>query len=222
MLKYFDAHCHLEQNEPQTTGVGRIINAACYSDWGSVADLAFGDTFGAIGIHPWHISDLPNDWDMQLRNMLVQNSDLMVGEIGLDKHRPNIQEQISVFTRQLEIACELQRGVHIHSVGTLGKIVEILDDYCNTLPPFILFHRYSGGISQMTHLSERYHAYFSYNSVVNMERLRLTPVNRILSETDSVAGLEISLVADMLADAIGVGAETFVQNAERMLGKCHD
>lgn len=219
MLKYFDAHCHLENISAPETGVGRIINAARYSDWPFVVAGVSLYTYGAIGIHPWYISELPNDWDARLYDTLVQNPDLMVGEIGLDKHRPDIQGQTSVFIRQLEIAHSLGRGVHVHSTGTLNRITEILDSCRNVLPPFILFHRYSGSASQMVRLSEKYNAYFSFCDASAINRSGSVPTGRILSETDSIPGTVISVVAENLAAALDTDTSTFVRNAARMLGK---
>ncbi len=185
MQKYFDAHCHLNNADiPQNIAV--INNATKISEWARTVELATAHPriFGAIGVHPWYISDLPNDWDAQLRNLLIANPNIMVGEIGLDKYYPNMDIQSDIFSRQLEIAGELARGVHVHCVGAWDKLLHILKKHKSKLPPFILFHRYSGNPTDIARLANEYNAYFSYCDV-RSKTIAYTPHDRILIETDS-------------------------------------
>ena len=100
MPKYIDAHCHTE-NIP---AISAIVNSAKIADWGRVSELSKNGPYGAIGVHPWYVSDLPNNWGRLLEKYLLENPQLMVGEIGLDKHKPNMDFQMSVFEHQLKIA----------------------------------------------------------------------------------------------------------------------
>ena len=146
MQKYFDAHCHITEFVDIPENIGAITNATRISEWDITIDMACSHShiFGAIGIHPWYVSDLPNDWDMQLYDLLIKKPNIMVGEIGLDAHRPDIATQTDVFVRQFEIAADLSRGVHVHCVGAWDKMQHVLKSHRSHLPPFILFHRYSG------------------------------------------------------------------------------
>ncbi len=217
MLKFFDAHCHLTNtNVPEYMGC--INNAARISDWGAVIQSTrHPNVYGAIGIHPWYVLGLPAGWDMQMYELLRDNPELMVGEIGLHKGRTDIETQTSVFVRQLEIAIELKRGVHIHCVGMWDTMRRILDSFGPKQPPFILFHRFSGQISDIANIAERYNAFFSYRGDVDTGRITNTPLHRILVESDTDNVQNVIVAAHNIAAQYNMDEATFVNNAIRML-----
>ncbi len=217
MLNFFDAHCHLtDTNIPKHMGC--INNAAQMSEWEPVINSArHPNIFGAIGIHPWYVSELPSDWDAQMYQLLRDNPDLMVGEIGLHKGRTDIETQTSVFVRQLEIAAELNRGIHVHCVGTWDKMRKILDTLGPKRPPFILFHRFSGPISDIANIAERYNAFFSYQGDTDVGRILNTPRNRILVESDSHNVQDVVECAYNIASLRNEDETIFANNAIRML-----
>lgn len=215
MIKYLDAHCHLLDGDiPADIGV--ITNATNPTEWGRVIALVKTHTnvFGAIGIHPWYIGNLPPDWDTYMYDLLSQNPDIMVGEIGLDKHKPDMDTQISVFERQLEIAHELQRGIHVHCVGAWNHILQIFKSHRSKIPPFVLFHRYNGNPKDIERLAHDYNAYFSYHQICP-ELMDATPSTRMFLETDSTAPEQIvaftNTVATLYPDC------NFYNNMQRML-----
>lgn len=219
MPKYIDAHCHAKA----APTVGAIVNAAQITDWGRVTDLAVDGVFGAVGVHPWYISGLPTDWPQQLRKTLIDNPDLMVGEIGLDKHKPDMELQISVFKGQLLLAHELGRGVSLHCVGAWERMAHILKMHQNKLPQFILAHGYNGPINQIQKFADSYNMYFSYGprEIANPARILETPHNRILAETDSTDPSNIVDVVNAIADILSVDrtemADIIYDNTIRML-----
>ncbi len=195
MSQYIDAHCHILTNSEMRTaharGVWRfIVNATRPADWGAVVELARrDDVVGAIGVHPWYVSKISDGWDVDLINLLVANPDLMVGEIGLDKNRPDMELQVSVFCRQMQIAHDLHRVAHVHCVGAWGKMLDVLRGI--ELPPAIVFHAFSGAVEFVPELVEM-GAYFSFGvGISNNARVRLhgavrtVPVARILVESDA-------------------------------------
>ena len=194
-MKYIDAHCHIltdaQMRDAVLHGVGRfIVNATRPADWDAVVDLArCDDVYGAVGVHPWFVSELRDGWDGMLINALGANPNLMVGEIGLDKNRPDMELQESVFCRQLQIACDLNRVAHIHCVGVWGRMIDILRGV--ELPPAMVFHAFSGAPELVPELVEM-NAYFSFGvSVADSTRARLraavavVPSSRILVESDA-------------------------------------
>jgi len=210
MSQYIDAHCHvldtLQMRNAMARGVGRfIMNATRPSDWNAVIKISMDDgVLGAIGVHPWYVADLPLGWDDDLIKLLADNSHLMVGEIGLDKNRPDMEKQISVFARQLQIAHNLGRVAHIHVVGAWGKIMGILRE--NKLPPAMVFHAFSGSVEIMHELTKM-GAYFSFGWGVvdarheNMRALVASvPENRILVESDAPDGTMPDKIPDIVAE----------------------
>ena len=73
MLQYIDAHCHLSET-PADINVGAIYNAARQSDWMNI--IAITDVqkniFGAIGVHPWYVSDIPVIGNLNYINCCVK------------------------------------------------------------------------------------------------------------------------------------------------------
>lgn len=198
MPKYIDAHCHIitpeQMQNAMSCGVGRfVINATRPADWSAVTDLANNDNvYGAIGIHPWFVANLDDDWSGRLIDLLQQNTGLMVGEIGLDKNHDLFDIQESVFRRGLEIAHDMKRIAHIHCVGTWGKMMDVLRSV--DLPPAMVFHAFSGAAELIPELVQK-GAYFSFGlAVCDTKRTKLresvavVPENRILVESDAPDG----------------------------------
>ena len=143
MQKYIDAHCHISDSTCLTE-VGAIFNAAKPSDWATVSKISDKEKniYGAIGVHPWYISDLSVGWQSELSDLLKQNPELMVGEIGLDKFHNDMSRQMDVFIAQLNIACALNRGVCVHCVGAYDKrMVAFQKSLCKFIPDLVCFLR---------------------------------------------------------------------------------
>ena len=188
---YTDTHCHIDSKTNTPEILGRIYNATCESDWDTAISISENDddmNFAAIGIHPWKISTASQDWMTEMNNILAAHPNLMVGEIGLDKFKPDMPRQIEIFTTQLEIAARTRRPVQIHCVGAWDKILHILKVHEKSLPPAIIAHAYSGNENQIEYLATRYNMYFSYSGQSNENansRIAATPMPRILTESDS-------------------------------------
>lgn len=223
MAKYFDAHCHLPK-VPYTGTVSAIFNSARIDDWLHIANVQWG----AIGVHPWYIDNLPSDWIANMERILTDNADLMVGEIGLDSHHPELEKQIDVFTAQLDVAAHLSRLAHIHCVGAWDEMLGVFNARpSHKMPPRILFHSFSGPADQIKHVADKYNAYFSYGARAlkterGLARIKSTPLNRLLIESDSdnpESVIEITkLVATLLNIDITEFADIIYNNAIRMIG----
>lgn len=190
-MKYLDAHCHILPDAAKCGVGGFIINATSPDDWATVLNkVERQNVFGAIGVHPWCARNVCSGWDTKLIELLENNSKIMVGEIGLDKTRPDIKSQESVFRRQLQIAHDLGRVVHIHCVDAWGLCMEILRG-CQ-LPPAMLFHCFSGSVEIMRELAQM-NAYFSFGAAICDDKkyakmrtaVMYAPKNRILAESDA-------------------------------------
>ena len=219
-MKYIDAHCHIlsdaEMRAAMARGVERfVVNGTRPADWGAVVELSNRDNvYGAIGVHPWFVSDWSDNVENQLCEMLRQSPQLMVGEIGLDKNRPDMEPQEIVFSRQLQIAHDCGRVAHIHCVGAWGKMMEILRD--SKLPPAMVFHAFSGAPDLVSELVKM-GAYFSFgHAVCDMRYAKMravvacVPENRILVESDAPDVCTPDTIPDAVAEIAvlrGVNAE---------------
>ncbi len=224
MQKYIDAHCHISDSM-YLTEVGAIFNAAKPSDWATVSKISDKEKniYGAIGVHPWYISDLSVGWQSELSDLLKQNPELMVGEIGLDKFHNDMSRQMDVFIAQLNIACALNRGVCVHCVGAYDKLQHIMKGTRSVLPRFLLLHGYSGGVQDIKKMAEKYNVYFSYGArnLRNANRILATPLDRILAETDDDTPTEIINVVNRIAGILNIApdkmADIIYKNTIRML-----
>ncbi len=212
-MTYTDAHCHLlDKNEfdmAKTAGINQIIcNATNPKDWQNV--LAVKNVIHAIGIHPWYVSDLPENVISDLENLLVSNIDVHIGEIGLDKCKNDFYKQEELFILQLELAEKLKRPVHVHCVRAWGEMLPILKGHKDLK---YLFHGFSGD-KNIIHFLSDYNAYFSVNRT---SKIPLIPTDRLLIESDAPDGLPSPANLPFLYMQLGVNAEQINQNFQRFL-----
>ena len=209
IMKYVDAHCHLNVGQTLTQDVDiAITNAAQVSEWQKIITLAQNNKiWGAIGVHPWYISNLADGWTENMQCMLAKNPELMVGEIGLDKNYPDMQTQIFVFQEQLKIANDMKRIAHVHCVGAWDKILATIS---KIQPYAIVFHAFDTSPDIIQQLL-RYNSYFSFGTAVcnpNRTRvhnaLRSMPRNRILSESDSDNPATVIGVVQKMSEILSV------------------
>ncbi|WP_037586847.1 TatD family hydrolase [Stenoxybacter acetivorans] len=133
----FDTHCHLTHPplfhrlpeilaEARTCGVSYFLSAAADTDdWENLIALAAqpthqNDIYIALGLHPWFIDRLPENVFNRLDQVLQQQPQALVGEIGLDFHRAadeiSQRQQQFVFETQLDLAKTHRRAAVIHNV----------------------------------------------------------------------------------------------------------
>lgn len=207
-MKYFDAHCHDYKISPNV--IGAIVNATYEENWETVIASQSKNVIGAIGIHPWHVKNVCDGWGVRLRNTLLDNPDLMVGEIGLDNSRGDMELQESVFIAQLKIANELKRVANIHCVHAWDKMLGII----KTVPdiPAFVFHAFSGNSDIIKQLPSN--SYFSYgmeivrnNTTKSRERIIATPNNRLLVETDDATPDNLHLIVALIAEIKKLSSE---------------
>lgn len=235
-MNYVDAHCHLISDDAIKSALrcgvdGFICCAVGPHDWGRVADIAGANAcvWPAFGVHPWYIDNLPDSWDVRLREILAMNPKYMVGEIGLDKNRPDMPTQINVFKTQMEIAAKMGRAAHIHCVGAWDRMMGVLGAVWNG-GPFVL-HSYAGSADLTVPLA-RMGAYFSFShAVMDTRRAKMraaaasAPANRIVVESDApdsgFAPGDIGQIALEIAKIRNTEpadmAQTLYNNAQRIL-----
>ena len=149
----------------------------------------YPDIYCSAGIHPEYVSDIPANWEQQIRLLAGHEKCHAIGEIGLDYHwHPEEKEsQKEIFRKQLELAKELDLPVILHIRDAMGDAVEILKTY----RPRGVMHCYNGApeiTRELLHIPE---LYFSFSGVITyqnvrkpVESLKILPPDRILIETD--------------------------------------
>ena len=200
-MKYFDAHCHDYKFLPNV--IGAIVNAIDEDNWQKVISAQSENVFGAIGIHPWYVKCVCDGWEIRLHNALLDAPDLMVGEIGLDNTRDDMELQESVFDIQLKIANELKRVANIHCVRAWDKMLGIVKNVPDI--PALIFHAFSGNSDIIKQLPDN--SYFSYGMEIvrndtakSRDRIIATPNDRLLVETDDEDSDNLHLIVMKIAE----------------------
>lgn len=216
-MPYFDAHLHLMPDDVILRAVAKdvrtfFVNATNPKDWAPILEQSYRllGIYPCLGIHPWFIDETIPLWEQELKKLLSENPMAMVGEIGLDGTKPNMEKQMDFFFRQLKIADEMGRAVHVHCVKAWPQMLEILGQFKGVQ---ILMHRFSGD-EVMVQKLRFMNAYFS---VMNANMLSVIPDNRVLVETDSPDGLKSPEEIPALVDRLRLQPDYIWQNLELFL-----
>lgn len=192
-----DVHIHLQffksdsdnvLKRARAVGVSRFFCAsASPEDWNAVLKAAESDEsiVPFLGTHPQYAALHDPE---RLKSLLLRCARAKVGEIGLDARYP-AQDQKEVFLAQLDAATELERPCVIHCVKAFDALCPMLKK--RSLPPALLFHSFSGSLSEIPFLAER-GGYFSFSGAAvypNRHKahalIRAVPAERLLIETDA-------------------------------------
>ena len=237
-----DAHLHLTDKRinaeeiiasAKLKGVDGFLSCSAKPDeWRKLESLlkSYPEVIGFFGVHPWYINDISKSWQSDLESLLKENPKACVGEIGLDKAKPDYEKQKDVFIKQLELAKKYKRLTAIHSVRAHDDILDILKQHKKYLPPLIL-HSYSAPLSFIKPFREL-GCYFSISPFIlkkdeeaAAEILLSIPEDRLLIETDAPDGLKspelLSGFIMLLANIMGWGyiklENTVTANIERLI-----
>lgn len=112
-------------------GIGKVVNvgaslASCRKTMEIMGKYPF--VYGALGVHPSETAELNEENFAWLRDALLHEKCVAVGEIGLDYYwpEPDRDTQKIWFRRQLNLARELHKPVIIHSRDAAQDTMEIL------------------------------------------------------------------------------------------------
>jgi len=207
---YFDTHAHYDDGkfdvdrqellaQVHASGVEKIINPGCDLKSSAFArQLAeeYGFIYFAAGIHPEELDDIPEDYLLQLAALAQHPKCVAIGEIGLDYYwdvsRKELQQEL--FRAQLNLAEELHLPVIVHDREAHGDCFEMVRNYRSSVSEETspgVFHCCSGSVELAQELLKR-SWYLGFDGPVTyknarktLDVLRITPLDRILIETDS-------------------------------------
>lgn len=205
-MRLYDAHNHLQDDRfdgdqdklvaaTVQTGVARmVVNGSCEEDWHDVQDLARRHpcVLPSFGYHPWYLSERSPNWQATLKTFLDKTPGAAVGEIGLDRWKPDLpyEGQEEAFVWQLSLAAERNLAVSIHCLQAWGRLHDLLRAEPRPTRGFLL-HSYGGPVEMVQPLA-RLGAYFSFPGYYLHERksrqretFKQIPPDRLLIETDA-------------------------------------
>lgn len=200
----FDAHAHYDDSKfsqdrdevikaIEENGVCGVVNAS--------VDIPTANTvleytrkhpifYGAVGIHPENIENLPDDYLYQLERLYKENEKIVaIGEIGLDYYWDIPKEpQHEIFAQQLSLANDLDAPVVIHDREAHKDTLDFLKKYRPKAP---LLHCYSGSAEFLKEILPL-GCYISLGGTVTFKNARhsvevasVVPLDRLLLETDA-------------------------------------
>ncbi len=205
-MRLYDAHNHLQDDRfdgkqaelvaaAEAEGVARmVVNGACEADWAQVQELAkkFTIVQPSFGYHPWYLHERTERWQEELVRYLDSTPNAVVGEIGLDKWKPDLsyEGQEEVFVWQLRLAAERNIAASVHCLQAWGPLFQLLRKEPRPERGFLL-HSY-GGPAEMIRPLAKLGAYFSFPGYYLLERkerqretFKQVPLERLLAETDA-------------------------------------
>lgn len=207
-MKYIDIHCHLNLEQfdldyndailrAREKEVGMIVVGTNYQTSLKAVKIAEEnpDIWATIGLHP---VELPcEEFDYDLYKKLAQNPKVVgIGECGFDYFRhgfDNKDKQQEVFEKQISIANEVKKPLMLHLRNGLQQGENAYKDAVEVIKKHAKVHGdthfFAGNWEEgKAFLDLGYR--LSFTGVITFARdydevIRNTPLNMILSETDS-------------------------------------
>jgi TatD DNase family protein len=181
-------------------GVPRIVQIGCDlpgARWAVEVAAEHDAVVAGVALHPNDAARL--DTAGRLDEALAEIADLAthervraVGETGLDRFRTGPEghaAQVRSFRRHIELAHALDKTLVIHDRDAHADVLRVLDDAGP--PPRWVMHCFSGDAGFAEECLER-GAYLSFAGTVTFKNaealrgaLRVTPLDRVLVETDA-------------------------------------
>jgi len=200
----FDSHAHIDDEKfdmdrdeviarALENGVTGIINAAsCMASSARSVDLAkrYENIYAAVGIHPHDAKDAQETDYEQLAAWSKEDKVVAIGEIGLDYYYDLSPRDVqrTVFTRQIDVARQMDMPIIIHDRDAHGDILEVLRKDGKGIKGVL--HCFSGSL-EMAKEVIKLGFYLSIAGPVTFknaaklpEIIKAVPLERLLVETD--------------------------------------
>ena len=218
------------------------------------------DVYAVVGLHPIHTDKSFHDADElgssndakgftsrgesfdydYYKKLVLDPKTVAIGECGLDYFHlgeDSKKKQAEAFTKQIELAKEIQKPLMIHCRDAFSDLIDILKPRTQNLKPSVV-HFFTGTIEDAKKLLDLGFS-FTFGGVITFARsydevIKMIPMDRILSETDAPyvtpepfrgkrnEPAYVVYVVRKLAELKGVSeekmAEQIWENAENLFG----
>ncbi len=203
---YIETHCHLDYlkelpledilRKIKDAGISKVVTIGVDpGNLDKVRELAqkYPEIYFSQGIHP---HDAKEATEVEFQKIIDRSKEpkmIAVGEIGLDYHYNNSPPEIqrAVFEKQLQIACDADLPVIIHTRDADEDTKAILQNFSSKLKRKGVVHSFTSTkeLAEFV-LSEGF--YIGFNGIITFKKaenvqevVKITPNDRILFETDS-------------------------------------
>lgn len=201
-----ETHCHLDylkaepleeiRNKIKEAGITKVITIGVDPlNLDKVMEISntCEEVYFTQGIHPHDAKDATDIEFNKIITRATMPKMVAVGEIGLDYHYDNSPREIqrSVFEKQLQIACDQDLPVVIHTRDADEDTKAILKNFSTKLKRKGVVHSFTSTLELAEFvLSEGF--YIGFNGIITFKKaenvqevVKITPIERILFETDS-------------------------------------
>lgn len=199
-----DTHCHLNSSK-FNDNLEEVITRAINNDVKVMIVVGFDHEtnkraielaekypfiYATVGFHPTDAKDISNEDFDKLIPLLSHKKVVAIGECGLDFYwdKTHIEEQITIFRRQIELSLEYNLPLIIHMRDASEATYNVLSDYQNLKG---IMHCYSGS-KEMSELFVNLGLHISLAGPVTFKNghkprsvAEVVPLDRLLVETDS-------------------------------------
>jgi TatD DNase family protein len=201
-----ETHCHLDylkaepleelRRKAREQGITKIVTIGVDPlNLDLVKDLAdrCDEVYYTQGIHPHDSKDAT---EIEFQKMIERSSGpkmVAIGEIGLDYHYnnspPEIQRQM--FERQLQIACDVDLPVVIHTREAEEDTKAILRNFSTFLKRRGVVHSFTSSL-ELAEFALDQGFYLGFNGIITFKKaenvqqvVKMAPMGKILLETDA-------------------------------------
>ncbi|MBW0147805.1 TatD family hydrolase [Marinobacter arenosus] len=201
-----ETHCHLDYlkdrpledtlDQSQRVNIEKVITIAVSADnLARVRELSQVApwVYGTQGIHPHEAESYSDAAEAEIRAHASDDKIVAVGEIGLDYFYDNADRDVQreVFRRQLQIACDHDRPVVIHSREADDDTIAILREFEDTLSRRGVIHSFTSGPGLARYALDQgwclgFNGITTFKKAENVRDIvRMSPIEQILLETDA-------------------------------------
>ena len=206
-----DFHTHLALQQP--AGSGTQLVSTSPDNFDPEPGVLY-----SIGIHPWDTA-LVTDAHLRLLELLAWHPQVVaIGETGLDTLKgAHLDRQMEIFKFHVTIAEQVAKPLVIHAVHTSQQVIQAWKESRQLVPWAIHGMRGNENVAR-PFIDAGF--YLSFGVRFNPKTVGITPLNRLLIETDD-APVSIQTVAAQVAETLGLSQQEIIdlatQNATSIL-----
>lgn len=202
MLKFFDSHCHLQFPQydadrkevlarMREQHIGGIVVGTDLGTSKAGIELAekYDFLWASVGLHP-NDEEKWIDISIQMEELARHPKVVAIGECGLDYFRSDKRdEQKERFIKQIELALKLNKTLIVHCRNAHDGVLKVVSAYSHELADKVVMHFFTGTAElAQKYLNLGYYLSFpgpiTYTDMYD-ESIRVTPMDKILAETDA-------------------------------------
>ena len=193
------------------------INSFCMKDKDSIDFISAKQI--SIGIHPWYVTkdDIKEQTEWIKQTAINDKRVIAIGECGTDKLcNTDMNLQNEAFCNCITLSEELELPLIIHSVKTSDEIIRLR----KSIKPkqAWIIHGFRGKPEQtFQYISNGF--YLSFGKLYNTESIKITPLDKLLFETDEYTGSITEIIANA-AEALDIPTDKILniisENAKRL------